>query len=87
MAITLGEVIAPTSMATSGKTSWMLNTTGTRQRRASSHPEIPRIRGGLITSTASGRSFGRSPASIVNAVNPPKARARAGMFDLSVGKG
>ena len=79
--------MAPTSTATSGNTSWMLNTNGTRHRRANSQPGIPRISGGLMASTASGRNCGRIPAARLNPVNPPNATARAGMLLLSVGNG
>ena len=53
-AITRGSVIAPSSTATSGKTSWMLNTNGARREPAASQPATPSGSGGDITITASG---------------------------------
>ncbi len=86
-AMTRRFVIAPTSTATSGNTSWMLNTNGTRWARAIAQPAAPSVSGGDMASTASGRNRLVSPAAAARAVNPPKARARAVMFDLSVGNG
>ncbi len=53
--MTWGLVMAPSSTATSGNTSWMLKTKGTRQRRAAAQPAAPSVRGGDMASTASGR--------------------------------
>ena len=74
-AMTCGLVSAPSSTATSGKTSWMLNTNGTRHRRAASHPARPRVSGGDMASTTSGRPRRRPAAAsaVDRTVNPPKA--------------
>ncbi len=85
--MTLGLVIAPSSTATSGNTSWMLNTNGARRDAAASHPATPSGRGGDITITASGRPRATRPATVARPVNPANATARAGMLVLSVGNG
>ena len=86
-AITRSPVRSPSSTATSGNTSWMLNTNGTRRARATNHPAGPSVSGGDMASTASGRRRAAAPTAVARAVKPPNARARAGMLRLSVGNG
>ncbi len=74
-------------MATSGNTSWMLNTNGTRRAFATVHPAVPNVSGGDMASTTSGLVRVAAPTTVASAVKPPNARARAGMFRLSVGNG
>ena len=85
--MTRGLVIAPSSTATSGKTSWMLNTKGALRLDAASHPATPSGSGGDMTMTASGRPRATRPATVARPVKPAKATARAGMLVLSVGNG
>ena len=66
----------------------MLNTNGTRQRRAASRPAAPSVSGGDMASTApGGRGRPRSASAVDSRVKPAKAAARAGMLRLSVGNG
>ena len=53
--MTRGSVSTPSSTATSGKTSWMLNTNGARRGRATASPAGPSVSGGDMASTTSGR--------------------------------
>jgi hypothetical protein len=81
--------MAPSSTATSGNTSWMLKTNGTRQRRAATQPAAPSVSGGDMARTTSG-GWSRQPLTAMMAarpVNPAKPSARAGMFRLLVGNG
>ena len=57
-------VMAPVSIAASGNTSWMLNTSGPRRTRWVPQPVSPIVSGGDIAITASTR--------------PPRSEARAG---------
>jgi hypothetical protein len=86
-AITFGLVITPSSTATSGNTSWMLNTNGTPRRAAASQPDTPSGSGGDMTITASARPREPSAANVAAPVNPANPSARAAMFALSVGNG
>ena len=81
------SLMAPTSIATSGKTSWMLNTNGAPCAFAAAHPAGPSVSGGDMASTTSGRLRVSRAVAPFSAVKAPKARARAGMFVLSVGNG
>ena len=86
-AITRLSVSMPSSTATSGKTSWMLNTNGTRRVLATARPAGPSVRGGDMASTASGRPRLIIPARAARPVKPTNPTARAGMLRLSVGNG
>ena len=68
------------------KMSCTLNTNGTLQRRATTAAALPRKIGGDIARTASGFGSDRA-AAVAIPVNPAKAAALAGTFDLSVGNG
>ena len=74
-------------MATSGNTSCTLNTNGTDRVRPTVAPARPSVSGGDMASTTSGDGRAMTPSTVVNAVNPPKATARARILRLSVGNG
>ncbi len=80
-------VIAPTSTATSGKMSCTLKTKAARRRRATTQPGNPRVSGGDMTSTTSGRRRRNNASIPAKPVNPTNPSARAEILVLSVGNG
>ena len=82
-----GDVMAPTCTATSGKTSWTLNTSGQRCLLATSQPARPRVRGGETATTPSNGPRAARPARVARPVKPTKPRARATRLALSDGNG
>ena len=79
--------MAPVSMAASGNMSWRLKTSGTRQRRAATHPARPSVTGGDIANTASGLAREATAAEAANVVKPANPAARAATLPFDVGNG
>ena len=84
--MTRRSVMAPVSTAASGKTSWMLNTSGPRWAHATTRPVRPIVSGGDIAITASARRNqppAPSPAQPASSEKPAKPTARRARLRLS----